>query len=171
MQTEKVAIKHSFTDVERLSLGEEQSELLGKQDELEATLKSAKTQIQAQIDACDASIRSVSSKLRSRYEMRNVECILMDNRVPGFRYVVRLDNGHVATSRKLRADEMQMKLEEGTPRMFVAIALLPVDADTVDAEAVEVKVFEDEFEALRALPDVKMRDIPASLGEGKKKGK
>ena len=160
MNTEKVSIKHTFTDEERLALGEEQSQLLGKQDELEAQLKSAKTQIQAQIDAGEANIRNVSSKLRTRYEMRQTECILMDHRIPGMRYTVRTDNGHVATGRKLRSDEMQVKITDEPPEKYVAIGTFPVDAEEVDAEELELKVFADELELLQKIEELKFKRIP-----------
>jgi hypothetical protein len=160
METEKVIIKHSFSDEERLTLGEEQSELLGKQDELEATLKSAKAQIQAQIDAGEANIRTVSGKLRARYEMRNVDCILMDHRIKGMRHVVRIDTGHVVKGRKLAPHETQTTL---TTEEYVAIAMLPVDDRAVDSDFLELHVFQEEFDILRALPHVQMRDIPLAI--------
>jgi hypothetical protein len=163
METEKVIIKHSFSDEERLVLGEEQSELLGKQDELEATLKSAKAQIQAQIEAGEANIRTVSGKLRSRYEMRNVDCILMDHRIKGMRHVVRIDTGHVVKGRKLAPHETQISLTTEKPAEYVAIALLPVDDRAVDSDFLELHVFQEEFDILRVLPDVQMRDIPLAI--------
>lgn len=168
MQTERTNIKHTFSDDERLALGDQQAQLLSKQDELEAQLKSAKAQIQAQIDSAEAEIRAVSSKLRARYEFRDVECIVMDHRVNGTRHMVRTDTGHVVASRKLRPDEMQIELSDSEPQSFVAIAALPVDDRAIDADFVELPVFEDEFEALRHCPDVRMRDIPPMLGSGKK---
>lgn len=163
METEKISIKHTFSDQERISLGEEQAELLGKQDELEATLKSAKTQIQAQIDSCEAQVRAVSSKLRSRYEFRDVECLVMDHRISGYRHMVRADNGHVVKVRRLRADECQIKISDAAPSNYVAIALLPVDDRATDGDFIELKIHEDEFELLRKLPDVTLRDIPLGI--------
>ena len=163
METEKVTIKHSFSDTERLALGEEQSELLGKSDELEATLKSAKAQIQAEIEACEANIRTVSTKLRSRYMMRSVDCMILDHRVHGMRHIIRMDNGHVVKARKLAPHETQIKLTTEEPAPFVAIALLVVDDRAVDADWIELHVLQAEWDILRVLPDVKTRDIPKGL--------
>ena len=172
MITDRVSIKHSFTDAERLELGENQSNLLMRKDTLEAHLSATTKQIKADVDACQAQIRSVSNKLSSRYEMRNVECILMDHRTPGMRYGVRADNGHVATGRRLRPDEMQIGLTEETPEAYMAIGVFPVDAETIDGDFVELHVFAAEFEALHGCTDVKFRDLPvALLGDAKENHK
>jgi hypothetical protein len=163
METEKVTIKHTFSDMERLALGEEQSEFLGKLDELEATLNSAKKQIQAQIAEAEAHVRGISSKLRVRYDMRSVECMILDHRVHGMRHIIRMDNGHVVKARKLAPHETQIKLTTEEPAPFVAIALLMVDDRAVDADWIELLVLQVEFDILRALPDVSMRDIPKGL--------
>ena len=163
MKIETVSIKHSFTDAERLQLGEDQSNLLMRKDTLEAQLKATSTQMKADIEACQGQIRAVSSRLSSRYEMRNVECLLMDHRKPGVRFGVRTDNGHVATFRKLRADEMQVNLTDETPEEYIAIGIFPVDSENFDGDFVDLHVFASEFEALRTLPDVTFRDLPVAL--------
>ena len=167
METEKVSIRHTFTDTERLALGEDQARLLLKTDELEASLKSAKTQIQAQIDECAAKIRGVSSKLRDHTEFRDVDCMIMDHRINGTRHVVRMDTGHVVKARKLRPDECQVELTTEPAKEFIAIALCPVDDRAVDADFIDLKIFDDEFEVLRKCPDIKLRDIPKMIGEKK----
>lgn len=166
METEKVNIKHSFTNIEQLAFGREQAQQLGKKDELESQLKSAKTQFQSQIDVCSASIRVVSNRLMTGYEMRDVDCIVMDNRVPGYRHLVRMDDGHIARVRKLQAHERQMKINEGLPVEFTAIIMFPVDDQDYEGDYVELHVVDEEFEMLRTLPDLKVRDLPkAMLGE------
>jgi hypothetical protein len=45
----------------------------------------------------------------------------------------------------------------------VAIALLVVDDRAVDADWIELHVLQAEWDILRVLPDVKMRDIPKAL--------
>jgi hypothetical protein len=167
METEKISIRHTFTDGERLELGEEQARLLMKQDELEAQLKSAKTQIQAQIDAAEAETRAISSKLRDRAEFRNVECLILDHRINGMHHVVRMDSGHVVKARKLRPEECQQTLTTEPPKEFIAIALCPVDDQAVEAELIELKIVDDEFEVLRKCPDVKLRDMPKAISEKK----
>lgn len=163
METEKVNIKHSFTNIEQLAFGREQAQQLGKKDELESQLKSAKTQFQSQIDVCSASIRVVSNRLMTGYEMRDVDCIVMDNRVPGYRHLVRIDNGHVARVRKLAAHDRQMKITETAPTAFAAIVMFPVDDEDHEHDYVELQVTDDEFEILRSLPDLKIRDLPKAM--------
>jgi hypothetical protein len=162
MKTEKVSIKHSFTDQERLALGEDQSRKLMEKDTLEATLSATTKQIKADIDACQAGIRVISGKLSSRWEMRTVECILMDHRQPGMRYTVRLDNGHISSGRKLRPDESQMEITE-TPDNYCAIGLFPVDAENIDGDFLELQILTSEFESVRTLADVQIRNLPTAL--------
>src|SRR5260370_40066831 len=123
METEKVNIRHAFTDTERLSLGEEQARLLGKKDELDASLIAVKRQKQADIDETEACIRRGSSKLRDHAELRDNDCLVMDHRaVNGTRHVVRMDTGHVVKARSLRPDETQQKLTTEEPKQFGALA-------------------------------------------------
>ena len=162
--TDKLQIRHSFSDSERLALGEEQCKALGKLDELEAHLKAVATMIKAEIEGQKAAIRVVSSKLNSKYEMRDIQCAICDHRIPGCRLVVRLDTGHVVKRRKLEPHEMQIKLTDEAPPPYVAIALLQVDDESVkDVDAIEIHVYEDEYDALRALPDVRMRSVPKAI--------
>lgn len=165
METEKVNIRHSFTNSEQLVFGREQAQLLGKKDELESQLKSAKTQFQSQIDVCSASIRVVSNRLMTGYEMRDVDCIVMDNRILGYRHLVRIDTGHISRVRKLAPHERQMKIQESEPSAFAAIVMFPVDDNDYEPDYVELHVTEEEFELIRNLPDLKIRDVPKSISE------
>lgn len=163
METEKVNIKHSFSKEEQLGFGRDQAQLLGKKDELESQLKSAKTQIQSQIDECSASIRVVSNRLITGYQMRDVECIIMSDRIPGMRHSVRLDTGHVARVRKLAAHERQLKITDTAPKEFVAIGLFPIDDEGYQGEFDELPVIDEEFELLRGIVDIAFRDMPKAL--------
>lgn len=163
METETVNINHKFSDPERLALAEEQSRLLSKQDSLDAKLKCATTQIKAEIAECIERIRVVSTKLLNKHEFKDVECLILDHRRDGERHVVRMDTGHVVKVRKLRADERQIKLPgvNGEPQKdYVAIAYCQVDDNAVEADVVELRVYDDEFEVLRKCPDVILRDVP-----------
>jgi len=163
MKTEKLSIKHSFTDAERLQLGEDQSNALMQKDTLEAQLSATSKQMKANIEECQAKIRGISSRLSARYEIRAVECILMDQRVPGMRHAVRTDTGHITIARKLRPDEMQMELSEAVPEGYVAIGMFPVDADNIESDFLELHVLNEEFEALRGIDGLRFRPLPAAL--------
>jgi len=96
--------------------------------------------------------------------MRNVRCLIMNERPEGYRLIVRLDNGHVARRRKLEAEERQIKLTD-VYDPFVAVAILQVDDETWEAEYCQVQIRQDEFDALRQLPDVKMADLKPTKGQ------
>ena len=64
------------------------------------------------------------------------------------------------TGRKLRSDEMQVKITDEPPEKYVAIGTFPVDAEEVDAEELELKVFADELELLQKIEELKFKRIP-----------
>ncbi|OLS13267.1 MAG: hypothetical protein RBG13Loki_3111 [Promethearchaeota archaeon CR_4] len=83
--------------------------VMGK-DEAEAELKSVQTQIKSKIAAIDAELIASAEKLRSGFEMRNVECReTRDFDLDNFS-VVRLDTGELIVDRSLTMEEKQQNL-------------------------------------------------------------
>jgi hypothetical protein len=157
MEIERLPVRHTFTDQERLELGEQQARLLLKSDELEATLKSVKAQVQAQIEECDAGIRVVSSKFRDRSEFRDIDCLALDHRINGMRHLIRTDTGHVVKVRKLSPYEQQQKLlPDEEPQPYVATGTFPVDDNTVETDFLLLNLYADEVELLKNCPDVRL---------------
>ena len=172
MKTDYLSIRYSFSEHEIADLAREQSRALADKSNKESDLKAVKKDYESQIAMLDAKVSSISTRVSSGFEMRNVRCILMDHRIAGFRLVVRTDNGHVTRRRKLDPEDMQMKLTEEAPAPYYAQAGLIVDDEGWDAEGCVIPVFEDEWEVLRTLRDVKMEPIIGKdkrIEEGKKK--
>jgi hypothetical protein len=172
MTTEEISLKHKITDKEMAGLAREQSEALQNKSVAESDLKSITTAYKAKIEEAQAKVNGLSARIQSGYEFKNVRCIIANERPEGYRLTIRLDTGHIATRRKLDQAERQIKLTE-IHDPFVAVALLPVDDETWETDAYQMPVRQDEFDALRMLPDVKMQDmkpVKAVLGDGKEKG-
>ena len=175
MTTDEVSLKHRITDKEMADLAREQAQALQMKSVAESDLKSIKTAYTAKIEEAQAKVNGISARIQSGLEFKNVRCIIANERPEGYRCCVRLDTGHLATRRKLAQEERQIKLTD-IHDPFVAIALLLVDDETWETDAYQMPVRQDEFDALRLLPDVKMLDLKptrAALesGDDKKKNK
>lgn len=177
MKTESVSIQHRFDDKDMAELARDQARAHGRKTTLELELKSVVGDYKARVAQAAAEMSSLSARINSGFEMRSTECLIADEREEGYRLVIRLDTGHITRRRKLAAEERQIELTE-TPKQYVGAAILPVDDESWEVEAYMVRLYADEFDALRKLPDVKMTDWKPSLalaagapGPAKKKAK
>jgi hypothetical protein len=164
MTTEEVQLKHKLTDKEMAALAREQSEYLQAKQVAESEFESIRTVYKAKITEAQAKVQGISAQVQSGFEIRNVRCMLANERPEGYRLTIRLDTGHIARRRKLETEERQIKLTE-VHDPFVAVAILPVDDETWEAEFYQCPVRQDEFDALRQLPDVKMSDLKPVRGQ------
>ena len=163
MTTQEVNLKHRLTDKEMADLGKLQAEALQAKAVAESELNSIKVAYKAKIEEALAKVAGISASIQAGFEYKNVRCILANERLEGYRIAIRLDTGHVAIRRKLEPEERQIKLTD-IHDPYVAVALLPVDDESWDADFFQCPVRRDEFDALRHLPDVKIQDLKPTRG-------
>lgn len=106
----KINLKYIFTDTDLLALAQEMARALNDQHEAEDELKSVSTQIKSKIALASAAANSASSKIRSGYEYRNVECEVLKNFTAGLVTTRRLDTGEVTDTRLMTSEERQVEL-------------------------------------------------------------
>jgi hypothetical protein len=158
MKTESVSIQHRFDDKDLAELARDQARAHGRKSTLELELKSVVGDYKARVAQAAAEMSSLSARINSGFEMRSIDCMIADEREEGYRFVIRLDNGHITRRRKLAPEERQIKLTETPPEQYMGAAILPVDDESWEVENYLVRLFADEFDVLRKLPDVKMTD-------------
>lgn len=151
MHIEEVNLRHDLTDSELAGLAKQQSQALGKKAAAEAELAAIKKDFGGRIALAQAEVTNHSQSINTGWEMRNIKCLLIDERPEGYRLLVRVDNGHVAKRRRLEPQERQMTLTADEPRKFVASALLPVDDKEWETDMCQVPFYEDELEVLRRI--------------------
>lgn len=163
MHIEEVNLKHELTERELANLARQQSHALGKKAAAEAELGAIKKDFGGRIALAQAEVTNCSQAINTGWEMRNIKCILIDERPEGYRLVVRSDNGHVARRRKLEPHERQMNLaEQPQARDFYATAVLVVDDEDWKTDVCAVPLYEDEFELLKAVqPPLNFGPAPA----------
>lgn len=164
MTTEEINVKHSITDKEMAELARDQSRQIQMKRSHEAEFAQIKTSYKAKIEEAEASIQRIAISIQGGFEMRNVRCLIANERPEGYRLVIRLDNGHIVSRKKLHADERQIKLAEVNDP-FVAAALLMVDDEAWETEGFLCPLRQDEFDALRQLPDVQMQELVPTRGQ------
>lgn len=158
MTTDEINLKHNLSDKEMADLAREQAQFLQAKQVAEAEFKSIKTVYSAKITEAQSRVQGISAQIQSGFEMRNVRCMVANERPEGFRLIIRLDNGHIAIRRKLDPEERQIKLTD-IHDPFIAVALLPIDDATWGSDVFQCPVRQDEFDALRHLPDVKIMEL------------
>lgn len=164
MKTEAVSLKHSFDNKDLAALAQQQARAYASKQTLELEAKSVATDFKGRVAQAAAEMSSLSARISAGFEMRTLDCLIADEREEGYRLVVRLDTGHIVKRRKLTPEERQIKLTDTPPEQYVAAALLPVDCkEDWDVEMFLVRLFAEEFDALRKLPDVKMTDWKPAL--------
>lgn len=157
MVIEEVSLKHVLTDNEMAGLARQQAQSYDKLKVLENDLAAIKKDYGGRIVLANAEVGSITSRVNSGFEFRNIPCILLDERPEGYRLVVRTDNGHIARRRKLQPEERQIKLSSEEPREYGFVATMAVDDETWEPDVYEVPLYGDEAESLKGLPDVQLR--------------
>ena len=153
MKAESVSLKHEYNDHEMASLSREISRSLSDKLTLEKELEGVRADYKARITGQDALIASLSARISCGFEMQTVKCLLLDERLEGYRLVVRTDNGHIVRRRKLEPQERQLALPDGPPPECVATARLDNDDESWPVPSVQVPLYQDEYAALGELPD------------------
>lgn len=123
------SLKCRLSRDEKLIIGQTMSDAQRKIKELEAALKSAQKQIQADITAQKAIMDGCADKINSGYEFRNVRCEVRKNRTRKTIETIRLDTYEVTQSRQMSKEEQQeLPLEPGSEEER-AFDCLPLAAD------------------------------------------
>ncbi len=106
----KEYLKYVFSLEEKRELADKLALAVMNKDEAEASLKSAQTQIKSKIALHEAELVSFAEKLRSGFEMRNIECEVIKDFEHGIIMITRKDTGEIVTERKMTIEERQKKL-------------------------------------------------------------
>ena len=166
MQTDQISMKHEYSDSEFAALSHDIANALHRKKNLDDELNSVKKDFQAQIAAQESLISSLSTRISSGFEMQLVKVLLLDERLEGYRLSVRTDTGHIYRRRKLEQAERQLTIADAPPKQYHCAVMMHVDDDQWKVDIALVPLFEDEWDALRELPDVtlqQMFNVPAPL--------
>jgi len=106
----KEFLKCILTEGEKREIAQNLAVAVMSRDEAEGALKSAQTQIKSKIALHEAELTSFAEKLRSGFEMRNVECEIEGDYKTGTVSIIRLDTGEIVRDRVMTNDERQKKL-------------------------------------------------------------
>jgi vacuolar-type H+-ATPase subunit I/STV1 len=102
--------RYEFSEAEKRDLAASLANGIADISRLEDNLKKAQTQIKSEIADKQAMVKDTAEKLRSGFEMRNLECEVIYAYIDEEVRWVRLDNGEVAHRRRMWSDEKQKRL-------------------------------------------------------------
>jgi len=106
-------LKYVFSPQEKSDLGAQLAQCFSDCTDAEARLKSVATQIKSEIARIEGEMGSLSEKIRTGYEHRNVKCEkLFDYRLGSVTYT-RLDSGEIYRERAMDEQERQQNLNLG----------------------------------------------------------
>jgi len=157
MVIESVSLKHVLTDFEMAALARSQAQAFDKLKVTENDLAAIKKDYGGRIALANAEIGSISARINTGFEFRDIPCLLLDERPEGYRLVVRTDNGHIARRRKLNPEERQLKLSTEPGKRFEFIGTFAVDDETWELDIFEVGLYADEADQLKDCSDVQIR--------------
>jgi hypothetical protein len=165
MRFDEMSLKHNFTDGELAATARDYAARLGSLNQLEAEAKSVATGYKARMDCAKAELQSLSVQVNNGFEMRNVRCLVLQERPESHEITIRLDLGRIVKRRKLESTERQMKLLAEAPKPWAAVVLLPIDDPDWHDDLYQCPVREDEFETLRHVPGITMQNYvpPAAM--------
>ena len=112
METCKRYLKYQFSEEEKKNMGDDLAQKFASKHETEDKLKAVSTQIKSEINALDAIMGGLAEKIRSGYEMRDVECEIERDFKNARITITRLDTGEIVESRAMTPEERQKKLFE-----------------------------------------------------------
>ena len=106
-------LKYYFTEEERAELGERVARLVEERENLDAEKKLAAKKYGQEIAEIDGEIGSVARLIRKKYEIRSVECDVINDYKAKTVVVMRIDTGEPVESRPMTPDELQGRLFDG----------------------------------------------------------
>lgn len=159
MIIEDVQLKHNLTDKETADLARTQAQSLDKLRTAKTELESVKKDYAGRIALAEAEIQAVSAKVHTGWELRNIRCLLLDERPEGYRLVVRTDNAHIVKRRILEPHERQLNLTTEQPRPLSFSVILPVDDEAWEADFYEAALYDDEVAVLKDIPGLQFKPV------------
>lgn len=103
-------LKCTLTDKEKIERGFDLAHKHNEKLQLEADMKSARSQYQSRIDAVVGEISSLSNKIREGAEFRDVECVKAFDWTEKLVTTNRLDTLEIIETRTMRQEELQTEI-------------------------------------------------------------
>lgn len=103
----KRSLKCVLTRDELLEYGGKLADAQQKIAELESALASYKAQNKSESEMAKAAVENLSDKIRSKYEFRDIKCVIERNYDTGRFIVIRMDTGETVEERPLNSDELE----------------------------------------------------------------
>lgn len=127
-RTEIRVCNYVFTEKEKAQIAADLANGVAELARMEERKKSVASQIKAEIDAKQSSVNAAAEKLRSGFEMRDIECEVVYAYIDDVIRWVRTDNGRIAFERRMRPEERQMKVPFDDDPGIGAIGTAMMDA-------------------------------------------
>lgn len=106
-----LTLRCNLTDPEKINAGKELAEATNQLTELENDRKQVADSFKAKITAEDAKVASLSNKVRSGYEFRQVPCLVhFDEPTTGMKRTVRTDTNEQVSVEAMSEGEKQRNL-------------------------------------------------------------
>ena len=112
VKTEPRLCQYNFNDDEKRDIASELANGVAELKHIENRKKSVTSQLTSEMNAKQSAVDLAAEKLRSGFEMRQIECEVVYAYIDDVVRWIRTDNGEIAHERKMRPDERQMKLED-----------------------------------------------------------
>ena len=105
-------IKHIFTEEEKREISISMAQKVAELQAVEDSKKAIMSDLKSQIDSLQATVNSAATKINNGYEMQNVKCRVDKDFSSRMVYFFRVDTDELVKSRDMRADEIQMSIDD-----------------------------------------------------------
>lgn len=120
-----LSLRCQLTPDELRERGDRLAELLDERDRIDADLVMARQRAKSEHAAIEPELGDLRSQIKTRHELREVDCEVRFDFSDGKAYTVRTDTGEIVRSRALTHDERQGNLFEIDGRPGAAVATDP----------------------------------------------
>jgi uncharacterized coiled-coil DUF342 family protein len=111
-KTTKELLKYFFSEEEKRELAQEMAEKVTEKQSAEDEKKAIMSDFKSRLDGLDAQINGAANKIRSGFEMRQIECEVVPVPERKVWEIYRMDTGDFIRTKPMTQDDLQLKIDE-----------------------------------------------------------
>ena len=105
-------VKYDFNKGELEGMRSDVVEKLDQYDSKEEKMKTEAATYKSELKELETAVASLRKKIRSKYEMRSVECDVVEDKSDGTRIYFHPDTSRVLRTEKLNPSDLQLSIED-----------------------------------------------------------
>ena len=121
-----------LSDIDIAKLGKELATIHSEKNRIESRMKSYQSQCKADIAQCNATIQSISERVNTGKEFRDVECRIFYDFNSGTKEFIRVDTGEIVRTERISDAEIQEELDLRASHVVHEVSVVATDEATTE---------------------------------------